>query len=248
MTTAIDNATQVNDIGFAEFTSTLVNEVFDALVSSNIRQMDAYNEMLASTQKELSEYINETQDSIPPSMLMDFLNAALPNSNLDMSGDTVSLTSDKVTSLNKSLAISEIEEPHNAVAADGMQKSALLDAVAKRVAANKYDILQQMVKQGVLRLIVEHGEIETRMTFSTWDYSSSVSRESEYSRETHQSSTRASTGWLTSMFASAGGRSRSNSLKVSTASKTDKDYSGSRVNIFGGVKIQFRTDYVPLDK
>ena len=43
---AIDQATRLDEIGFAEFTSQLIGETFDALLSANIRQQEIYLTMV----------------------------------------------------------------------------------------------------------------------------------------------------------------------------------------------------------
>ena len=43
---AVESATRLQDLEFAEFTAKLIGEVFDAIVSSNIRQQEAYAELL----------------------------------------------------------------------------------------------------------------------------------------------------------------------------------------------------------
>ncbi|WP_435525478.1 hypothetical protein [Chryseobacterium indoltheticum] len=51
----------------------------------------------------------------------------------------------------------------------------IYDSIAALIASNKYGLLQTISKQGVMRLVVTEGEIETKITFSTWNNSSSGS-------------------------------------------------------------------------
>lgn len=46
----------------------------------------------------------------------------------------------------------------------------------------KYGLLQTIAKQGVMRLVVTEGEIETKITFSTWN-NSSIGYESDNSNK-----------------------------------------------------------------
>lgn len=250
---AVENAKHLNEIGFAEFTSHLINEVFDALVSSNIRQMEAYSEVVKATSEDLKTYINDTQDNISPEMIADFLEMALPNRDLNLTTDNITLSdsadNDEVSKLNSALAVSAEAgvSQDNKVAKKTMKTKDLLDAVATRVAANKYDLLKEMVKQGILRLVVENGQIETRLTFSTYDTSSTLKNESSYRRTTYRNRSRIGTGIL-SLIVNHQSRSRSTNLTVSTASKRELDRSGSHINIFGGVKLNFKTDYLALNE
>ena len=112
-----------------------------------------------------------------------------------------------------------------------------------------------MVHQGVLRLYVDNGIIETRLTFTT--YGQAVSSSSKTNRKRIEDS-RASgfgagggfggiVGNTLAGFGAAGGSGKSSSsLAVSTSQASQRDVSGSRVQIFGRVRLNFKTDMLPL--
>lgn len=253
---AVTQATRLSEIGFPEFTTKLITDVFDALISSNLRQTESYIELLQQTSKSLTSFINDTKDDISGSMILDFLAKALPADVDDQENVTavqnnngnVQLTQDQANQLNTALTLPEGSGIDNAIAQDGNNDyEAILDAAAKRISANKYDLLKEMVKQGILRLVIENGDIETRLIFST--YGSSFSRETQnkYNRKAFSAQARAKTGSFLSPWVKASASTKYSNVTVTTTNKTDQDRSGSRVNIFGGVKINFRTDYLPLD-
>lgn len=262
---AVSQAARLDEIGFPEFTTKLITDVFDALVSSNLRQTEAYMELVNQTGKTLTTFINDTKDDISGDMLLDFLAQALPADADDEENITalpdknasgnVTLTAPQAAKLNKALDIEgmtdEDGKPINQVSpvsGSDYKYDDILDAVANRVAANKYDLLQAMVKQGILRLVVENGEILTQLSFDAWGSSFSEETSRKYTRKTTAARARAKTGLFTSLWAKASASTKYNKMKVSTARKTDRDTSGSRVNIFGSVKLNFKTDYLPLDQ
>ena len=257
---AVNQAARLSEIGFPEFTTKLITDVFDALVSSNLRQTEAYIELLQQTSKSLTSFINDTKDDISGEMLLDFLATVLPADASDEENvtalitdgsDNVTLSADQVTTLNGALTLPDGSgvAADNAVAVAGDNSfDAILDAVANRIAANKYDLLKEMVKQGILRLVVENGEIETRLTFNTYGSSFSQETQTKYNRKNVTAKARAKTGLFTSLWVNASASTKYTSVKISTTNKTDQDRSGSRVNIFGGVKINFKTDYLPLNQ
>ena len=257
---AVTQAARLNEIGFPEFTTKLITDVFDSLVSSNIRQTEAYIELLQQTGKSLSVFINDTKDDISGEMLLNFLATVLPADGDDEenvtalsvdNSDNVDLSTEQADTLNTALALpdSAAVASNNEVAQVGTNSfDAILEAVANRISANKYDLLKEMVKQGMLRLVVENGVIETRLTFNTYGSSFSKETSSKYNRKNFTAKARAKTGPFTSLWVSAAASTRYTSVKISTTNKTDQDRSGSRVNIFGGVKINFKTDYLPLDQ
>ena len=128
----------------------------------------------------------------------------------------------------------------------GEKFDAILDAVAKRIAADKYTLLKEMVKMGILRLVVEHGVIETRITFTTYGSTFYEKNTSAFHRDGFQFRAKAKTGWLISKWVSASASTSYSSLNVSTARETNRDISGSHVQIYGSVRIDFKTDYQPM--
>ena len=75
---AVTEAARLDEIGFPEFTAKLITDTFDALVSANLRQTEAYIELVQSVAKSLKEYINDTHEDISGEELLRFLAAVLP--------------------------------------------------------------------------------------------------------------------------------------------------------------------------
>lgn len=254
---AVNQASRLSEIGFPEFTAKLVTDVFDALVSANMRQTEAYISLIKEVGKSLSQYINDTKDDIGGEEIMQFLSLVAPPANADgNSADATkvkvgnTLTQDDVDKINPALKIAGITENDNVATTGALDQAAynkILDAVAGRIAANKYDLLKEMVKQGILRLVVENGVIETRLTFTTYGSSFYQDKSTDYNRSNFAFKAKAKTGGLVSLWCKASASTSFNSVKVSTAEKVNQDRSGSRVNIFGMVQINFKTDYLPLN-
>lgn len=258
---AIRTAANLDEIGFPEFTTKLVSDVFDALIAANIRQQEAFVELLAATTKELKDYINDTKDDIGAPEIVQFLAAVAPPPDADLvGGDNFTkvrtgetLTAAEVSTLNDSLETpADADVPNDNKVAQGgaltqARVDAIMNAVAIRIAANKYTLLQQMVKQGALRLVVEDGTIETRLSFRTYgaDYFSEVERQANRSRFDFRA--KAKTGGLLSPWVKAAASTSYTNIKVRTVDTRNRSVTNTTVNIFGGVKINFRTDYLPLD-
>lgn len=244
--------TPLGEIGFPEFTCKLVTDVFNALISANIRQTEAYVALLQAVAKSLSDYVNDTKDDISGDMILQFLAKILPDTS-SIVGTKVrvgaTLASADVDTLNKALVIPGVQDTPGVTAGpinDAAGLDAILQAVAKRIAADKYTLLQTMVKMGVLRLVVEHGVIETRLTFNTYSSTYYNSQKNSYNTSNFSMRTSTGTGALTSLFVSASASTNFNTLTVNSAQVTDRDITGSSVQIFGRVQIDFKTDYQPL--
>jgi len=257
---AVTEATRLDEIGFPEFTTKLVTDVFDALVSANIRQTQSYVELLQAVSKSLSEYINNTKDDIGGEEIVQFLAMVLPPDNASGSSSNATkvasgqtLDSDAVTTLNAALevpaeaSVANDNKVATAGAVDAAALTAITNAVAIRLAANKYDLLKEMVKQGILRVVVESGTIETRLTFTTYGSSFHQTQSNKYHRDSFAFRSKAKTGGLVSLWAKASASTSYTSINVRTTKETQRDITGSRVQIFGGVTLNIKTDYLPLN-
>ena len=252
---AVDQAARLDEIGFPEFTTKLITDVFDALVASNLSQMEAFTELLGAVGKELTEYINDTKDDIDGAQILQFLAAIAPPDDDDDEGASKvevgnTLSSGEATEINEALAVPGEDPPDVATTSeiDDDAFDAILEAAARRIAANKYDLLSEMVRQGLLRLVVETGTIETRLTFTTYGSTFSTNNSRNYSRRATNFRAKASTGSLLSKWVKASGSASRSSVRVRTTTQQDRDTSGSRVQIYGGVTINFKTDYLPLNE
>jgi hypothetical protein len=251
---AVTEAARLNEIGFPEFTAKLITDTFDALVSANMRQTEAYIELLTKVSKTLTEFIDETKDDIGGDQLLQFLARVVPDRESAI-GTKVSkggsLSAPEATTINNAVAIAEVDPvPVPTVATAGPldddKFKAILDAVAKRIAADKYTLLKEMVKMGLLRLVVEHGVIETRLTFNTYGSTFYEHNANSYHRGEYSFRAKAQTGGLLSAWIKASASPSYRSVSVSTTSEKNRDISGSQVQIYGRVQIDFKTDYQPL--
>jgi hypothetical protein len=254
---AVTEAARLDEIGFPEFTAKLITDTFDALVSANLRQTEAYIELVQSVAKSLAEFINDTKDDISGEELLQFLAAALPPADPASedprevkAGET--LTDDDVELLNTALETpAEAGVPDNNKVAtagelDQAKVDAIFEAVAKRIAANRYDLLKEMVKQGILRLVVETGVIESRLTFTTYGSTFYQKNANSYHRSTYRRVSKGKTSGIVSIFGSYSSNTKRTSVSVRTTKETHRDITGSQVQIFGLVRVNFKTDYLPL--
>lgn len=259
---AIGAATRLSEIGFVEFTTKLVSDVFDTLVASNLRQQQAFIELLQATSKSLTAYVNETKDDIGPGEIMQSLTAIAPR-NKDTSPGSNSptaiieggkLSSEEVAAVNAAVVITDpstgtvVADPKPAKATlDQAAIDAITAAVASRIAANKYTLLKEMVKLGMLRLVVTDGTIESGLNFHSYGSDFLRNNSSRYSSQQFQLKASAQTGSILSAWVKASASTAYTSVNVSTSNTSSGSSSGVDVTITGGVKINFKTDYLPLE-
>lgn len=253
----VNVGSQLPNIGFAEFTTNLVLSVFDGLVAANVNQTQSYIQLLQSVSKDLTQYVNDTKDDIGGDQVLQFLAAVLPK---DTDGTPMQVTPgskadmDPLKTLNTSLAVTELTNENKLADADvasGTQSDVdlvIAEAVAKRIAADKYALLTEMVKQGVLRLVVTSGIIETKLLFSVSVSKFYQSNSTSFDRKAFNFAAAAKTGRKLARWVQASASADYQTVSVNTSNATQSDNSGSSVNIFGLVHLEFKTDYLPLNK
>ena len=259
---AVDNATRLSEIGFPEFTAKLITDTFNAITASYIEQMAQYMNVLQVVSQTLQDYINNTVDDISTDEIGVFLvglgglNDAALNFLLGDSTTAGSLSATEAATINTAVALppaaGATSTPATTGALTSTRSQTIAQAIARRIAANKYDVLQTMVRQGVLRLVVDNGTIETRLTFTT--YGRAVSSSSTTNRVRHEESRDALAAGVglnvvvgrAAVFNGVGARSTESTIRVATAKESHRDVSGSRIQIFGRVKLNFKTDFLPL--
>jgi len=264
-TQAVENATRLSEIGFPEFTAKLITDTFGAITASYLDQTAQYMAVVQAVSQTLQDYINNTADDISADEIGAFLlgigglNDDALNFLLGDSTAAASLNTTEVATINNAVALAPAAGPSTAPASSGSltnsKKQNIAEAIARRIANNKYDLLQTMVRQGVLRLYVDNGVIETRLTFTTYGEAAFSSSKTKRSRlEDNSASAFGAGGGFGGLigstlagFGAAGGFEKSkSSLTVSTSQQSHRDVSGSRVQIFGRVRLNFKTDLLPL--
>jgi len=264
-TQAVENAARLSEIGFPEFTAKLITDTFNAITTSYLNQTAQYIGLVQAVSQTLQDYINNTADDISADEIGAFLvgirgiNDDALNFLLGDSTAAASLNTTEVATINNAVALAPAAGASSAPASSGSltnsKKQNIAEAIARRIANNKYDLLQTMVRQGVLRLYVDNGVIETRLTFTTYGEAVSSSSKTNRSRiEENSASAFGAGGGFGGLigstlagFGAAGGFEKSkSSLTVSTSQQSHRDVSGSRVQIFGRVRLNFKTDLLPL--
>lgn len=292
---AIETAARFGEIPFVEFTSELIGSTFDTLVDANIKQMEAYVDMVNTLSPGLTNYVNNTVDSVSMQEISDFIaglnlpnptettniinalqkgydfNLSPPSNNqnpaqitqTDLPTNNVLTTvinavspiakdlvskikgQDGTIKLNETQTLQNVQESflkHTDKALPNY--NILYQSIAATIASNKYSLLQNMAKMGLLRLVVTEGLIETRITFQTWE------QHENREESSHSDKTRTKSKETTRLSLGIFGRrtkDKSRTLTVNTAKSYHRDTSGSKVEIFGRVLINFKTDYMPLN-
>jgi hypothetical protein len=244
-----------------------VKDVFDALLAATLRQMEAYSELVAATAKTLEDYVAENKALVSGEEVWDWLVKNLPGPAASVTDpkledatlvrkDVALLVDDEVPKIRQKLDLEQTWSP------SGDQGSLTIGSTSKTtkkltendvniitakvreiIAGNRYTLLKEMVRMGIIRLVVDYGEIETKLTFTTYGESQQLKAASAYQGRAFSIS-----GGVSARFKAvqASVAASYSSVSVRTTSSIDRDVSGSKVDIYARVFIRFKSDYLAL--
>lgn len=128
--------------------------------------------------------------------------------------------------------------------------AAIFEAVAQRIAANRFGVLENMMQMGMMRLVVDRGELETSIKVKTFERHTDVVKDKTKDKEKlkKKTKTKMKTGLIFRLFGKAKRKNKvkSTQMHISKHSELHKDVSGSSVGIAARVKLEFSTDHMSL--
>jgi hypothetical protein len=267
----IDVAKQVQNLGFVEFTAGLINGTFDAIIGATVKQMKAYAELVADLGKTLQQYRQETvSDARIDAHLADRYpdgeggtSVRATYSYPDVPADTArgrpAVTGNQVLQQVVEALVAETrrgpaahqltreklglpETDTNVKTFTGVQVAMIRDSIAYTLAAVERNQLAEMVRQGMARIVIDRGELLTKLTFNVTSSEVEQRTASEFNRTQAGAWVRggAWAGW--GMIQGGGSW---NHLKVNTVNESSFDSLTMSTEMIGQVKLNFKTDYFP---
>jgi hypothetical protein len=259
-------ASLVERVNFPRFVAGLIDGVFNAIVTSSIKQMEAYADLVKNVSKSVEQYM---KDNVSENNARDYLADRYPGHlEIDIGGDKPRLKA-REDADDQNMPDFEgdlgLKEPMTSLDDDKIEKE-LVPAARRRIAMDRQQLLATMVMMGVNRLVVTNGAIEASVLFeldtkdevkrkykqkTTADWASQ--HESQWGAEGSYS--RSGGGWFSddtdekSSWYSKGSAKSSASFNVSTTKSED---STAKVDLHaklsGKVNVNFKSDYFPMEK
>lgn len=255
----------VQTVDFPKFCASLVDGVFNAIVTSSIKQMQAYAELVKNVSKSVDQYM---RDNVTENNARDYLAGRYPDHlEVDITGDKPKLKpkqgadEDNMPDFFKDLGLSAPVSNLD----DDTVETVLVPAARQRIAMDRQQLLATMVMMGINRLVVTDGHIEAKVLFqldtesirkskrtTTADWKTDYSRNrgtgynvdatSQYSDDNRQANSTAN--WY-----SHNDENYSSNFKVQTVQDTDSsDKIKMHAELGGQVRLNFKSDYFPLEK
>jgi hypothetical protein len=160
-----DYADTVAAINFPAFVGGLIDGVFNSIVTTSIKQMEAYSEMVKNVSKSVDQYM---KDNVTEGHARDYLADKYPDHlEYDNSADKPVLKAkegaddgnmpDFFADLGLKSKVSSLD--------DDTVEQQLVPAARRRIAMDRQQLLATMVMMGVNRLVVTNGTIEASCFF-----------------------------------------------------------------------------------
>jgi hypothetical protein len=260
--------TAINKVNFVGFVSGLVEGVFNAIVTSSIRQMEAYGTLVGNIAKSVDEYM---RDNISENQARDYLAGKYPQHlKVDAKGgqpklvpvpgagrgrggrgggarglEAEAFAAGAPSQLPDFMKDLGLPEPVTRLDPKTAEEK-LVPAARRRMAMDRQQLLATMVLMGINRLIVTDGKIQASCVFEL-DTTDAV-YEDTTSAATFDRTTETNQSWGFWFF--PGGTQKDTAkFNVST---TNTSSSESTVNLHaqlaGNVDINFRSETFPLEK
>ena len=266
-------ASQLDNIGFPEFTANLINSVYDALLSGTLKQMEAYQELLSSVSKTLREFQEANYSEVTIAEAQDWLVQNFPVTYTDSNGKEHKVSKIGAVSVNSEMKIgklkkddlpnsltyiefADVNEPDleklknllgNELAGNFTESTnydELITAIRKKIAGNRYTILKEMVKLGIMRLFVKEAEIETKLTFSV--SVTEMQGQNNYTYTNGSFSSGISGGGVIKKVFNISGNLSYSKVNVRTSSSWARTLGTASADIMGRVLVKLQSDFIQL--
>jgi hypothetical protein len=263
----IQVAKAVKDLGFVEFTTGLVTGVFDTLTASTLKQMEGYSKLVREVASSLSEFAaeNVTAAEVDAHLAVKYPDGAggtvvRPDYTFkataeDEEGNPGKSANEKLREVARSLVLAtgDLPESKRLNEADlGLdddqvvfsvdQLRAIRKSIAFLLAFDMRNVLHEMVREGMARIVVTDGELLTKLTFNVSSTEIAAKQQAQYHQDSAGAYIHGQAGiWWGS--ARAGGSW--NQLNVNTVNEQSFDSLTMSAEMIGQVKIRFKTETFP---
>jgi hypothetical protein len=258
----------INQVNFPRFVAGLIDGVFNAIVSSSIKQMEAYAELVKNVSKSVDQYM---KDNVSENNARDYLADRYPQVfEVDIEGKKPKLKKrDEVDEDNLPDFASDLGMKDKIDSLDDETiEEKIVPAARRRVAMDRQQLLATTVMMGVNRLVVTNGTIEASCMFNL-DTTDAVKRKMNQKRTSDWASlregssgaegsySREGSGFLglgddteynQSWFTKSNYRDTSDFKVHTTRTEDSEDKIKMHAQLAGKVNIIFKSDYFPMEK
>ncbi|WP_175763632.1 hypothetical protein [Burkholderia ambifaria] len=261
----------VQKVDFPKFVGGLIKNVFQAIVESSIEQMRAYGELIANVAKTTGQFMS---DNISEGAGRDYLADSFPDVlsvqaqdgagafDTDSAGAAAAAAPSRLVAQGDDAQqrLAEISRTYNldppvTDLSDDKSELRLVTAARLQMAKQRQQLLSSMVMLGINRIVVTDGSINAKVVFDmrASDTAKRTYTASMHDRESqkYKESVNAHYGsWYTPYSADAAfeGQQEHVATVGSALDDTSESKAEVKAKLSGEVRVNFKSDYLPLDK
>jgi hypothetical protein len=260
----ISVAKQVQDLGFVEFTAGLINGTFDAIIGATIKQMEAYAKLVADLAKTLTEF---QAANVSDAQINAHLSDRYPDGTGGTSirkGYTFENTTDAATGVittadTRKKAVENALIAETAGLGEGKkltgtllsstvtesQVTTIRTAISLMLASNMMDHLRAMAREGMARIVITEGFLNTKLTFKVETTETHIKQEAQYRSNSFSASV---SGYYAGKKWGVSGGVGYSRINVSTVNETTYDNTTMSAEMIGEVNLKFKTEtFAPFE-
>ncbi len=246
---ALGNA--IDNVDFPGFVAGLIDGVFNAIVTSSIKQMEAFAELVKNVSKSVDAFM---KDNVSEDQARDYLVDRYPEHlEVDTSGDRASIAprpdadTDAMPDFFGDLGLAA---PVESLDEDTIEQQ-LVPAARKKMAMDRQQVLLSLVLMGINRLIVTDGSIKASVVFQL-DTRDKIKKKRastvDYNQTQNEKYSRSRWGWIFSPSSSYTSDTTTQ-INVNTVRNDDSEAKVDlKTKLTGEVNVRFKSDVFPLDK
>lgn len=248
----------VGSVDFPSFVGGLIQNVFQAIVTASIQQMNAYASMLKSVAQTVDQF---AQDNISLNNARDWLIDKYPDQlgldeeavqEEDGTPRLVIRAEDGEAILSQINQEMQLGQPITDLS-DPDQETRLVMAARMQMARSRQQLLASMVILGINRIVITDGAINAKVVFDlkASDQAQRRARASLYDSQSsrNRNTTVAGGSWGWGGAASANVNEQQHVTTVSSSvDESSESKAELKAKLTGEVRVNFKSDYFPMEK
>jgi hypothetical protein len=245
----------VGSVDFPAFVGGLIQNVFQAIVTASIQQMEAYGKLLKSVAQTVDQF---AQDNISQNNARDWLADKYPDAlQLEVSDEAAGPRL-VPKGENAEAALAQINQDQQLLKpitdlSDPEQEARLVTSARLQMARMRQQMLSSMVLLGINRIVVTDGLINAKVQFDfrASDQAKRKARASLYDANSSSNSNTSGGGFITPWGGAASVNQNEQSHMTTVASSVDETSESKaelKAKLSGEVRVNFKSDYFPMEK
>lgn len=230
-------------IAFPTFVADLINGTFDAIIGATIKQMEAFQELVANVSKSVNEFM---RDNITDNQARDYLAQSYPELlRIEVEDGQPKLTLTEAGENAEQSQVADMQgqlslpDPVTSLDEEVITET-LIPAARRKLAQSRLQMLSSMVMMGLQRIVIRHGRLRATMGFHIDASDRAHAEEASTFDFNHQNS-------VQGIFYVAFSARTSVAYVRSTQSDSDSAIN-VQADLTGEVDLTFETDYLPLNR